>query len=108
MKRGVMTWLFALFLKGVLAQTTISDPWHTSIVNQNGIRRLTAELTYQASLNTIRKNTDDIAINLTSVSLIQTMIHRSLTEVNEALKDAIQIKNLGYLVNDIYKNSNEA
>jgi len=36
------------------------------------------------------------------------MIHRSLTEVNEALKDAIQVKQMAYLIDDIYRYSGEA
>jgi hypothetical protein len=36
------------------------------------------------------------------------MIHRSLTEVNEALKDGIQIKQLGSLISSITKYSNQA
>lgn len=90
------------------AQRVVFDKGHLDIVNSNAATRLAAELSYQASLEQIRKNTDDIAVNLTSVSLVQTMIHRSLTEINEAFKDAIQVKQMGYLINDIYRYSSEA
>jgi hypothetical protein len=86
----------------------VFDKGHLDIVNSNAATRLAGELSYHASLEQIRKNTDDIAINLASVSLVQTMIHRSLTEVNEALKDAIQVKQMAYLINDIYRYSGEA
>ena len=108
MKKLIIIPLLLLLSDYCFSQTVVRDPWHLSIVNANASRRLVAELGYQSSLDVIRKNTDDIAINLSSVALVQTMIHRSLTEVNEGLKDAIQIKQLGYLINDIIKYSNEA
>ncbi|QJD98556.1 hypothetical protein HH214_21605 (plasmid) [Mucilaginibacter robiniae] len=99
--------LFLVFKQGY-AQRVVFDPGHLAIVNSNGATRLSAELAYQASLEQIRKNTDDIAVNLTSVTLVQTMIHRSLTEINEAFKDAIQVKQMGYLINDIFRYSSDA
>jgi hypothetical protein len=99
---------FLLILKDSYAQRVVFDKGHLDIVNSNAASRLAAELSYHASLEQIRKNTDDIAINLTSVSLVQTMIHRSLTEVNEALKDAIQVKQMAFLIDDIYRYSREA
>ena len=108
MKRLLILVAFLFILKDSYAQRVVFDKGHLDIVNSNAARRLAAELSYHASLEQIRKNTDDIAINLTSVSLVQTMIHRSLTEVNEALKDAIQVKQMAYLINDIYRYSGEA
>jgi hypothetical protein len=99
---------FLLILKDSYAQRVVFDKGHLDIVNSNAASRLAAELSYHASLEQIRKNTDDIAINLTSVSLVQTMIHRSLTEVNEALKDGIQVKQMAFLIDDIYRYSREA
>lgn len=99
---------FLLILKDSYAQRVVFDKGHLDIVNSNAASRLAAELSYHASLEQIRKNTDDIAINLTSVSLVQTMIHRSLTEVNEALKDDIQVKQMAFLIDDIYRYSREA
>jgi hypothetical protein len=108
MKRILMLIAFLLILKDSYGQRVIFDKGHLDIVNSNAATRLAGELSYHASLEQIRKNTDDIAINLASVSLVQTMIHRSLTEVNEALKDAIQVKQMAYLINDIYRYSGEA
>lgn len=103
--------LMLVCLFGVItanAQRVVLDRGHLNIVNSNASVRLGAELGYHASLEKIRRNTDDIGINLSSVVLVQNMIHRSLTEVNEALRDAIQVKQMGYLINDIFKNSSEA
>lgn len=108
MKRILILIAFLLILKDNYGQRVVFDKGHLDIVNSNAATRLAGELSYHASLEQIRKNTDDIAINLASVSLVQTMIHRSLTEVNEALKDAIQVKQIAYLINDIYRYSGEA
>jgi hypothetical protein len=108
MKRILIVIAFLLILKDNYGQRVVFDKGHLDIVNSNAATRLAGELSYHASLEQIRKNTDDIAINLASVSLVQTMIHRSLTEVNEALKDAIQVKQMAYLINDIYRYSGEA
>jgi len=108
MKQLYIILILFLLINKCYAQTVISDPGHLDIVNSNAATRLVAELSYHASLEQIRKNTDDIAVNLTSVSLVQTMIHRSLTEINEAFKDAIQVKQMGFLINDIYRYSSEA
>jgi hypothetical protein len=108
MKRLFVIVFCLLGLTSTHAQRLVHDKKHLAIINSNGAVRLSAELAYHSSLEQIRKNTDDINLNLTSVVLVQNMIHRSLTEVNEALKDAIQVKRLGYLIADIYKNSNEA
>lgn len=108
MKRLLIFVAFLMILKDSYAQRVVFDKGHLDIVNSNAASRLAAELSYHASLEQIRKNTDDIAINLTSVSLVQTMIHRSLTEVNEALKDGIQVKQMAFLIDDIYRYSREA
>jgi hypothetical protein len=108
MKRILILIAFLLILKDSYGQRVVFDKGHLDIINSNAATRLAGELSYHASLEQIRKNTDDIAINLASVSLVQTMIHRSLTEVNEALKDAIQVKQMAYLINDIYRYSGEA
>ena len=108
MKRILILIAFLLILKDSYGQRVVFDKGHLDIVNSNAATRLAGELSYHASLEQIRKNIDDIAINLASVSLVQTMIHRSLTEVNEALKDAIQVKQMAYLINDIYRYSGEA
>jgi len=96
-----------LLTEAGFTQTVISDPGHLAIVNSNGAVRLASEVTYQSSLEQIKRNTDNIGINLSSVSLVQTIIHKSLTEVNQALRDGIQVKQMTNLINDIYKYSSE-
>ncbi|MEN0053589.1 MAG: hypothetical protein AAGC65_07960 [Mucilaginibacter sp.] len=108
MKRTTLIIALLFGVKVSYCQRIVFDPGHLEIVNSNAATRLAAELSYDNSLEQIHKNTDDIALNLSSVALVQTMIHRSLTEVNEALKDGIQIKQLGTLVASITKYSNQA
>jgi hypothetical protein len=95
---------YSLQLSG---QTVVFDRDHLRIVNENGAMRNSSELMYQQSLEGIKQNTDDIGVNTASLAMLQTIIHRSLSEVNEALKDAIQVKYIGQLFQMIYTNSNE-
>jgi len=85
----------------------VFDRNHFRIINENGAMRNSSELLYQQSLEGIKQNTDDIGVNTASLAMLQTIIHRSLTEVNEALKDAIQVKYIGQLFQMIHTNSNE-
>nr|WP_181718583.1 hypothetical protein [Pedobacter sp.]QJS06244.1 putative plasmid transfer protein [Pedobacter sp.] len=108
MKKALFVFGCCFIVINTYGQKVIYDKGHMAIVNSNAGTRLAAELSYHASYEQIRKNTDDIGINLSSVVMAQSMIHRSLSEVNEGLKDAIQVKQLGYLINDIFKYSSEA
>ena len=108
MKVLIVFLLWSFLVKNCNAQQTVYDAGHLRAVNENGATRIVSENTYQSSLEQIKKNTNDIGLNLSSVVLVQNMIHKSLTGVNEALKDGIQIKQMGYLINDLFKNSKEA
>jgi hypothetical protein len=104
------SWLFiilAFYTTQLPAQTVVFDSNHLQIVNENGAMRNSSELLYHQSLEGIKQNTDDIGVNTASLAMLQTIIHRSLTEVNEALKDAIQVKYIGQLFHMIHTNSNE-
>lgn len=89
------------------AQTVIYDRRHLEIINENAAMRNVSEITYQQNLEAIRRNTDDIGVNMASLAIVQTMIHRSLSEVNEALKDAIQVKQIGRITQQIYSTSDQ-
>jgi len=104
------SWLFiilAFYTTQLPAQTVVFDRNHLRIVNENGAMRNSSELLYHQSLEGIKKNTDDIGVNTASLAMLQTIIHRSLTEVNEALKDAIQVKYIAQLFQMIDTNNNE-
>lgn len=89
------------------AQTVVYDRRHLETINENAAIRNVSEITYQQNIEAIRKNTDDIGVNMASLAMVQTMIHRSLSEVNEALKDAIQVKQMGRIIQQIYSTSDQ-
>ena len=89
------------------AQTVVFDREHFLIVNENAAIRNVSEIGYQESLTRIRENTDDIGLNVSSLALVETMIYRSLGQVNEGLKDAIQVKQIGETLQRIYSLSDE-
>ncbi len=108
MKVLIMTAILLFITRSSFSQQTVYDPGHLRVVNENGAMRVASETSYQSSLDQIKKNTNDIGLNLSSVVLAQNIIHKSLTDINEALKDGIQIKQMGYLIDDIFKNSRDA
>jgi hypothetical protein len=91
----------------MMAQTVVFDRDHFRIINENAAIRNLSEIGYQESLNGIRKNTDDIGLNVSSLAMVETMILRSLSQVNEGLKDAIQVKQIGRVMQRIYSLSDE-
>ncbi|AEL26999.1 hypothetical protein [Cyclobacterium marinum] len=91
----------------LFAQTVVFDREHFLIVNENAAIRNVSEIGYQESLTRIWENTDDIGLNVSSLALVETMIYRSLSQVNEGLKDAIQVKQIGKTLQRIYSLSDE-
>tara|TARA_R110002124_G_scaffold284557_4_gene461983 strand:+ start:2172 stop:2831 length:660 start_codon:yes stop_codon:yes gene_type:complete len=89
------------------SQTYVFDERHFAIVNANGVMRNISEIGYHRSLEIINNNTDDIGLNSASLALVNTMILNSLTQVNEGLKDAIQVKNIGKTILHINEVSTE-
>jgi hypothetical protein len=92
---------------GAFSQTYVFDKRHFEIVNANGAMRNISEIGYHRSLEIINNNTDDIGLNSASLALVNTMILNSLTQVNEGLKDAIQVKNIGKTILHINEVSTE-
>lgn len=89
-----------------LAQTIVFDRQHFNIVNENGGVRLGAENTHNSYLNNIRHRLEDININVSSVVMVQTLIHKSLTQVNRALKSGIALVQIGEISSEIIQESN--
>lgn len=102
-----ITGLLLFFLAGsIKAQTIVFDPGHFAIVNENGAVRLAAENTQNNYLNTIRNRLDDINLNISSVVMVQTLIHNSLTQVNHALKSGIAATQIVQISSEIVRESN--
>ena len=91
-----------------LSQTIVFDKDHFAIVNANAAVRNVSEIGYHQTLDIIKQNTDDIILNSSSLALVQTMIVNSLTQINEAFKDAIQVRMIAETVLDISSISAEA
>lgn len=81
--------------------TIIIDAKHLAIVNENGAVRLASEMAHNNMLGNIRTRIDDINVNLSSVVLVQRMIHRSLAEVDAALRTGRSALHVARLVRDI-------
>ncbi|MFD2285972.1 hypothetical protein GJU39_01395 [Pedobacter petrophilus] len=83
------------------AQRVVFDRGHFNIVNENGAVRLAAENTYNSYLNTINNRLSDINLNLGAVVIVQSLILSSLREVDQGLKSAIAVSQIGTLVAEI-------
>lgn len=79
------------------AQVVIYDSQHLAIVNQNAAVRSAAEATHNNYLVTIKERLDDINLNVSSVVMVQDMIHRSLTEVDQSLRTGLTVRQIGQI-----------
>lgn len=107
MRTPLLFFLLLIVYSSVKCQTVVFDRDHFAIVNENGVVRTSAEYTYASYLNTIKNNLADINLNLGSVMLVQSIILSSLRQVDEGLKSAIAVKQIGSLVAEIYIESTE-
>lgn len=89
------------------AQTIIFDPSHFEIVMENGLTREAAESTHSNSLEKIKQDIDNINLNLSSVVLVQDMIHQALVTVDGTLKNGLAVKKIAGLVSDITEQCNQ-
>lgn len=96
---------FALCLSAH-SQRVVFDRGHFAIVNENGAVRLAAENAYGNYHSTINNRLSDININLGAVVMVQHLILSSLREVDQGLKSAIAVRQIGSLVAEITSESN--
>jgi len=99
--------VLTLFQFQALAQRVVIDRGHFNIVNENGAVRLAAENTYHGYLSNINNRLSDINMNLSAVVTVQSIIISSLTQVDQGLKSAIAVKQIGSLVAEIAAESSE-
>jgi hypothetical protein len=93
---GILLFQFKSF-----SQTVIFDARHFAIVNENGLTREVAESTHQYSLARIKQDLDNINLNLSSVVLVQDMIHHALATVDGTLKNGLAVKQVAEIISDI-------
>lgn len=86
--------------------TIIYDRKHLAIVGENAAVRSAAEVTHNSYLSTIRDRLEDINLNVSSVVLVQDMIHRSLTEVDQALRSGLTVRQIGQIGTEIIDECN--
>jgi hypothetical protein len=98
---------FALFQLQAFAQRVVFDRGHFNIVNENGAARLAAENTYNSYLTTVNNRLSDINVNLSAVVTVQSIILSSLSQVDQGLKSALAVRQIGSLVAEIAMESSE-
>lgn len=98
-------YLFLLYLFGLsfasVAQEIVFDPQHLVSVVQNEAVRSSAESTHDQYLSRIHNNINDLNTNAGSVVLAQTIIYNGLANVNSALKDGLEVKNMAFIISDM-------
>ena len=106
--KSIFTLLALIFSLNIMyAQTIVFDEGHFRQVLDNQAVRTTAENIHQNNLGSIKNSINSINANVSSVVLVQDVIYRSLTEVNEGLKDGLMVKNMTCYVSDIIRNCNK-
>ncbi|OOG19643.1 hypothetical protein BWD42_06950 [Sphingobacterium sp. CZ-UAM] len=106
MRTGIVVFLFLTIFLNVKSASCqgyaiISDSKHLAIVNENGAVRYSSEAAHNNYLSTIRQRLDDININVSSVVLVQDIIHRSLSEVNAALRSGLALRQIAQISTEI-------
>ena len=106
MKTPLLTLILSHLAVFCSAQTIVFDRNHFNAVNENGLMRYSAEVAHANYLNTINQKLSDINLNINSVVLVQSIIRKSLTEVNQALKSGLALKQIAGLSSEIIQESN--
>ncbi|MFD0764503.1 hypothetical protein ACFQZI_06540 [Mucilaginibacter lutimaris] len=83
------------------AQEYVIDIQHAVAVTENGVMRSSAESAHSNYLGKINDNINDLNTNVGSVVLAQTMIYNALSNVNSALKNGLEVKNMAVIIADM-------
>jgi len=98
--------MMLLVYTGTHAQRVVIDRNHFATVNENGAVRLTNELAHNNYLVNIGQRLDDINVNISSVLLVQKMVHGSLTQVDNALKSGMAVMQVASISGEIIAEGN--
>lgn len=104
--KTIITFFLYALTYPCLAQRIVFDRNHFNIVNENGAMRSAAETAHQADLEKVSNRLDDINMNLSAVVLVQQMVFQSLTQVNQALKSGLTVRQIVQVNNEIIVESN--
>lgn len=102
--------MLLLFSSGAFAQgyEIVYDYQHFESVTANAAVRSAAESTHENYLGKINNNITDLNTNVGSVVLAQTMIYQAFSNVNSALKDGLEVKNMAVIIADMTGYINQA
>src|ERR1700761_9757823 len=89
-------------------QEVVYDPRVFLSVTENGVARSSAESTHEEYLGKINTDINDLNTNVSSVVLAQTIIYNGLSNVNSALKDGLEVKNMAVIIADMTDHINQA
>jgi molybdenum cofactor biosynthesis enzyme MoaA len=107
--KAVLISLVCLFVSVVsMAQQYVIDYQHMLAVTQNGAARSSAEITHGQYLAKINDNINSLNTNVASVVLAQNMIYEGLANVNSALKNGLEVKNMVLIIADMTGYINQA
>jgi hypothetical protein len=109
--RSLVALCFLLVQSGrLLAQgyEIVYDHQHFESVTANAAVRSAAESTHEEYLGKINNNIIGLNTNVASVVLAQTMIYQALSNVNSALKDGLEVKNMAVIIADMTGYINQA
>lgn len=97
--------LFLLFFgKNAFSQQYIQpyfDEKHYQAVTENHLMRMVAENSLEQQTDKINENINSINKNLAKVIATKNLIYNSLFEINEVIKDGMEVKYIGQLLLDI-------
>lgn len=108
MKLLFLVILLFTFLKSLHAQgiaTLIYDANHLKIINENAAIRYSAENYHNTLMTDIKNGMENINLNLSALVVVQGIIHKSLTQVDQALKSSKAVLNISKLIQEIYAES---
>jgi len=108
MKSIYLIVVFIASIKSLPAQaiaTLIYDANHLKIINENAAIRYSSENYHNSLLTEINHGIENININLNALVVVQGIINKSLTQVDQAFKSSIAVINISKLIQEIYAES---
>jgi len=97
--------LLLLLCQQGFSQQIVLDRGHLKSVVENNAIRISAELSHADRLEKINSGLGQIKLNMGAVILTEELIFRSLTQVDQGLKSAMAIKQIGEVSLDILSES---
>lgn len=107
MKKLLFLLLFCTCTYLSFSQQIIFDREHFSIVNQNGLARLSAELALHQHYERTLSSLSDIKVNISALVFTQQLIYNSLTQVDQGLKSALMVSQISDILAEIFQETQQ-